>query len=74
MSDNEVLVDGIQINSESENIYVANDIIYYEEGKDFTYGEGSKEDEHSKEEADAHTVVHITKPGTYAVSGKISAG
>ena len=55
-------------------VYVANDIVYYEEGKDETYGEGGKEDAHSKEEADKHTVVTITKPGTYTVSGSISAG
>ena len=74
VSDNEILVDGIQINSESENVYVANDIIYYEEGKDFTYGEGTKEDEHSIEEASNHQVIHITKAGTYQISGKLSYG
>ncbi len=74
VSDNEILVDGIQINSESENIYVANDIIYYEEGKDFTYGEGTKEDEHSADEANKHLVLHINKAGTYQKRGKLSYG
>ncbi len=63
------------VESDSENgVYVANDIIYYEEGKDFTYGEGDENAAHSKEEAAAHTVVHITEPGTYRLSGTLSLG
>ncbi len=75
LSDSEITVDGkvASINKDSA-VYVGADIIYYEEGKDETYGEGDKEDAHSKEEADKHTVVTITKPGTYVVSGSISAG
>lgn len=75
LSDEKILVDGTEISSDEEKaVYQANDIVYYEEGHDFTYGEGTKEDEHSKEEADKHTVVHITKPGTYAISGQLSYG
>lgn len=75
LSDDGITVDGEAASENTEAaVYIANDIVYYEEGKDFTYGEGTAEDEHSKEEADAHTVVHITKPGTYAVSGSLSAG
>lgn len=75
LSDETILLDGTEISSdEGKAVYKANDIVYYEEGKDFTYGEGNAEDEHSKEEADKHTVVHITKPGTYAVSGQLSYG
>ncbi len=75
LSDETILVDGAEISSEEKDaVYKANDIVYYEEGHDFTYGEGTKEDEHSKEEADKHTVVHITKPGTYALSGELSYG
>ena len=55
-------------------VYTAHDIVYYEAGRDFTYGEGTEADEHTTEEAAAHTVVHITQPGTYAVSGTLSAG
>ena len=62
------------ITCDDESVYTANDIIYYESGKDFTYGEGEKADEHEKEEADAHTVVHITKAGVYEISGKLSQG
>ncbi len=75
LSDEEVLVDGEFVAGDSSNpVYVANDVVFYLEGQDFTYGEGTKEDEHSQEEADLHTVVHITKPGNYVVSGKLSAG
>ena len=75
LSDEEILFNGDSITGNTEaEVYAANDIVYYEAGKDFTYGEGTKEDEHTKEEADAHTVVHITKPGTYVISGKLSAG
>jgi len=75
LSDEKITVDGEAVtDDESAAVYAANDIIYYEAGKDFTYGEGTKEDEHSKDEADAHTVVHITQPGIYEVSGTLSAG
>lgn len=75
LSDDEITVDGETISSSEEDaVYMAHDIVYYEAGKDFTYGAGSEADEHSQEEADAHTVIHITQPGTYALSGQISAG
>ena len=75
LSDEVITVDGTAISEdETSAVYVANDIVFYLEGQDFTYGEGEKKDEHSQAEADAHTVVHITKPGTYAVSGTLSAG
>ena len=72
-SDNEIMVDGVPVVSNAENnVYVENDIIYYESGKDFTYGEGSEEDAHSAEDAAEHTVVHITQPGTYSISGSLN--
>ena len=75
LSDSGVTVDGSVIVSDStQAVYVANDIIYYEEGHDLTYGEGTEKDAHSAEEAGAHTVVHITKPGQYILSGKLSKG
>ena len=53
LSDTEVLVDGtVATDDNTKAVYVARDIIYYEEGHDFTYGEGEKEDEHSREEAE----------------------
>ncbi len=75
LSDKKITVDGKEItNDNSQAVYSANDIVFYLSGQDFTYGEGTKEDEHEQSEADAHTVVHITKPGRYVLSGKLSAG
>ncbi len=75
LSDEKITVDGSKItNDNTQAVYSANDIVFYLAGQDFTYGEGTKEDEHQQSEADAHTVVHITKPGKYVLSGKLSAG
>lgn len=75
LSDESILVDehAAETNVESA-VYVANDIVYYEEGKDISYGEGSEKDAHSEEEAVSHTVVHITEPGVYSLSGTLSRG
>ncbi|MEE1155564.1 MAG: carbohydrate-binding domain-containing protein, partial [Acutalibacteraceae bacterium] len=75
LNDNEILIDGKAISNDASNaVYKANNIIYYESGKDFTYGEGSEEEAHSKDEALSHSVIHITKAGTYKLSGKLSKG
>lgn len=75
LSDAGITVDGNAISTdESSAVYAANDIVFYLADQSFTYGEGEKEDEHTQEEADAHTVVHITEPGSYAVSGFLSTG
>jgi len=75
LSDDGITVDGEAISSSADaDVYAANDIVFYLEGQGFTYGEGEAEDEHSQEEADAHTVVHITKAGTYVLSGTLSLG
>ncbi|MBR2320000.1 MAG: carbohydrate-binding domain-containing protein [Clostridia bacterium] len=75
LADEGITVDGEAISADtSKAVYAANDIVYYESGKDFTYGEGTEKDAHTKEEADAHTVVHITKAGQYVLSGKLSKG
>lgn len=75
LSNETITVEGETITSDvSQAVYCANDIVYYEAGKDFTYGEGNKEDQHSENEALSHQVVHITKPGTYEVSGTLSQG
>ncbi len=72
----EVLVDGaLAPEGETDQaVYTAHDIVYYEAGHDFTYGEGSTDDEHTADEAAAHTVVHITKPGTYVLRGTLPQG
>ena len=75
LSDNGITVDGENItNDNTQAVYSENDIVFYLEGQDFKYGEGTKEEEHSQAEADKHTVVHITKPGQYVLSGELSAG
>ena len=75
LSDQQIMVAGVAAETTPhDGVYVAHDIVYYESGKDFTYGEGALQDAHTAEEADAHTVVHITQPGTYRLSGKLSRG
>lgn len=75
LSDNAITVNGVILSGNSDNaVYGAKDIIYYESGKDASYGEGTEADAHTNAEASAHVVVHITKPGVYRVSGKLSAG
>ena len=55
-------------------VYTARDIVYYEAGHDFTYGEGTAADEHTAAEAAEHTVVHIARPGTYVLQGTLEKG
>ena len=75
LSDEAITVDGTPAGTDTEAaVYMANDIVYYQSGMDFTYGEGTEGDAHSAEEAAAHTVVHITHPGTYRISGTLSRG
>ncbi len=74
LSDEGITVDGQALGEGRDDISAAHDIVYYESGHDFTYGEGTAEDEHSAEEAAAHTVLHISAPGTYVISGKLSHG
>ncbi len=75
LNDQTVTVDGEAIGSNAaEAVYKANDIVYYESDKDFTYGEGTAEDAHTAWQAAEHTVVHINQAGTYRVSGKLSKG
>ena len=75
LADDAITVNGAAISDNPDSaVFKANDIVFYLANQGFTYGEGTAEDEHTQEEADAHTVVHITKPGTYAISGKLSSG
>jgi len=75
LQDDLITVDGSPVTSEtSAAVYTARDIVYYESGKDFTYGEGADADAHSLDDAAAHTVVHITQPGTYSIAGTLSQG
>ena len=66
LSDDGVTVDGIDATLDGTTsfvpaVYAANDSFYSPDGNGI-------------EVADAHTVVHITAPGTYRVSGKLSQG
>ena len=75
LSDNRIKVNGKTATDEiNDGVFVANDIVYYEVGKDFTYGEGSAADAHTAQDAMTHSVVHITQAGTYNISGKLSQG
>ena len=75
LSDDAITVDGTPVtHDETAAVYTANDIVFYLAGQGFTYGAGGEADAHAQTEADAHTVVHIAKPGIYRVSGTLSAG
>lgn len=75
LSDETILVDGNEISQDqAAAVYAGADIVYYQEGQGETYGAGSEEEAHSQEEADTHTVITITQPGTYRVTGSISKG
>lgn len=71
LRDGQITVDGKEP-SRADGVYAAKDIICYEEGRGEDYGEGGVE--HSAREAMRHTVVHITKPGTYVLSGSMHSG
>lgn len=76
--------DGVKVNDEAapeeegDAVYLSHDIIYYEERETYDsgnpYGEGDADDRHSESEADAHTVVNITQPGVYRITGTLSQG
>lgn len=72
LSDSGVTLDGQP--PEEGAVTVTHDIVYYHDGTDDSYGEGTEADMHAAGEADAHTVVTIREPGVYRVSGKLSAG
>ncbi len=70
-----VLVDGAAASSDaSAAVYVCAEIVYYHDGTDETYGEGTEADMHSEAEAAEHTVVTITEPGTYFLRGTLPKG
>lgn len=75
LSDENVLVDGTEISADTEAaVYAGAEIIYYKAGQDAVYGEGDEDDGHTEEEAAEQTVITITQPGTYKVTGSISKG
>ena len=75
LSDERVAVDGKTASADgTAAVYIGGEIIYYQDGTDETYGEGSETEKHSEAEAGAHTVVTITQAGIYRLSGKLSKG
>lgn len=75
LSDDGITVNGQTASDDSSSaVYVGADIVYYESGHDETYGEGTEADAHSADEAEQHTVVTITEPGMYRLSGQLSTG
>ena len=75
LSDDGIFVNGETATDDSNaDVTISNDIIYYEEGHDDSYGEGSEAEAHSADEALKHTVVKINKAGNYLLSGTLSAG
>lgn len=75
LSNDGILVDGKEASvNHKDAVYVGADIIFYKENQGETYGNGDKEDAHSPEEAAQHTVLTISKPGTYEITGSISKG
>ena len=79
LSDSGVTVDGSAASESADSaVYLSHDIVYYEDRDSYdsgnAYGEGTAADRHTAEEAAAHTVVNITKAGTYRLSGQLSAG
>ncbi len=75
LSDSGVTVDGQPVSTDpSAAVYTGAEIVYYHDGTDESYGEGSEAEKHSAAEAAAHTVVTITQPGTYRLSGTLSQG
>ena len=75
LSDSGIAVNGAE---ETDAVFTSRDIIYYEDREFYDsgnpYGEGTESDRHSGEEAAAHTVVNITAPGAYRITGSLSAG
>ncbi|MGM9640074.1 MAG: carbohydrate-binding domain-containing protein [Faecousia sp.] len=78
LSDSIITVNGVETGTGEAAVYLSHDIVYYEDLDTYdsgnAYGEGLAWERHSAEEAAAHTVVNITAPGTYRVSGSLSEG
>ena len=71
-----ITIEGDNVNEES--VFTSADIIYYEDMTNYPsgnlYGVGEAHERHSADEAAAHTVVNITQPGTYRISGTMEKG
>ena len=78
LSDDSVTVAGNAVGEVPGAIYISRDIVYHEDRDAYDsgnpYGEAEPYERHSAEEADAHLVVNITRPGNYRLKGKLSQG
>ncbi len=75
LSDSRITVDGRAVSADpGDAVYTGAEIVYYRDGTDASYGEGTEAQKHSEAEAAAHTVVTITQAGTYRLSGSLAAG
>ncbi len=77
--DSETLITlGDTVTADSDAVYTSNDIVYYEDRDSYDsgnpYGEGEAHERHTAEEAAAHTVVNITAPGRYRITGQLEQG
>lgn len=69
-----IAIDGSDVYVEAgAPVSVDHDIVYYQSGQDLSYGAGDESDSHDPEEAENHTVIHITGPGTYRITGQSDA-
>ena len=79
LSDDAVTLDGEPVGTDTAAaVYLSHDIIYYEDRDTYDsgnpYGEGMADERHTAAEAAAHTVVNITQPGAYRLTGSLSQG
>ena len=79
LSDTLITVNGAEAPQTADGaVYLSHDIICYEDRDTYDsgnpYGEGTAQERHSAQEAAGHTVVNITRPGTYRLSGTLSRG
>ncbi len=75
LSDSGITVDGKAVSTDpTAAVYTGADIVYYQDGTNESYGQGTESEKHPAAEAQAHTVVTITQPGTYRLTGSLSAG
>jgi len=75
LADDQVTVEGKRASTDPHDaVYTGAEIVYYRDGTDESYGEGTQEEKHAAAEAAAHTVVTITRPGTYRLTGTLSKG
>lgn len=74
LSENGVTVDGKKA-EESDCVTSGGEIVYYRDLEKYPggneYGEGEEKDRHTEAEAAGHSLVTITKPGEYFVTGEL---